>query len=184
MITIEDRVSNEYFEWLHDLACKDRYPDEVSFRKLLMHLYNTDFRYSIARDEDRAHDGRDLRYRFGRHNGYSKYDIQDILDTRPCSVFEMILSLAIRCEEDIMDNAEFGDRKKQWFWIMIVNLGLGSMTDDRYDRRLVDNIVNRFLDREYEPNGRGGLFVVRDAQYDLRSLEIWYQMCAYLNGIT
>lgn len=180
----DDRISNEYFEWLYDLACKDRYPVEMTFRKLLMYLHSTDFRYTIERDKNRACDGRELRYRFGHSNNYSESYINRMLDTRPCSVFEMILALSIRCEEDYMDNAEFGDRTKQWFWIMLINLGLGSMSDDRYDREFVSEVIERFLNREYEPNGRGGLFLIRNTQRDLRNMEIWFQMCEYLNGIT
>lgn len=179
----DDRINNEYFEWMYDLTCKSRYPDHISFRRLLMHLHDTEFRYSIARDGDRASDGCCLRYRFGTACEYSEWMIERYLDVRPCSVLEMMIALAIRCEEDIMDNAEIGDRTSQWFWIMMVNLGLGSMMDDRYDDQYVEEVLNRFLDREYEPNGRGSLFYIRSATNDVRELPIWYQMCEYLNAI-
>ena len=180
----DERIRAEYFEWMYGMTCRERYPQSISFRKLLTHLYNTDFRYSMHRDSDRASDGRRLRYRFGNHMGYSEFDIRKALDSIfPCSVLEMMIALAIRIEEDIMDNAEIGDRTNQWFWIMIVNLGLGDMMDDRYDEEHVEEVLNRFLDREYEPNGKGGLFYIRNARRDVRNLEIWYQMCEYLNGI-
>ena len=67
---------------------------------------------------------------------------------------------------------------------MIVNLGLGSMTDNRYEAYVVDDILDRFLDREYEPDGKGGLFTIRGCKHDLRKVEIWYQTCWYLNTIT
>ena len=95
----------------------------------------------------------------------------------------MIAGLALRCEENIMDDPQYGDRTGQWFWGMISNLGLGSMTDDRYDRAYVDFVIDRFLNREYEPNGRGGLFTVEKSKKDLRRVEIWYQMCWYLDSI-
>ena len=94
----------------------------------------------------------------------------------------MMLALAIRCEETIMDDPKVGNRTKQWFWGMVTNLGLGSMTDDRFDRRFVDDVVERFLDRRYEPDGTGGLFTVRNCRYDLRKVEIWYQVCWYLDS--
>lgn len=181
-MTIYNTVSNAYFKWLYDLACGDLYAEEISYRKLLMHLHNVPFRYSILRDENRAEDGIDLRRRFA-------YDYSDINDadeylTDPCSVLEMMLALSLRCEENIMDDPDMGDRTKQWFWGMISNLGLGSMSDDQYDKRYVDHILNRFLDRDYDPDGKGGLFTVRNCEYDLRDIEIWVQLLWYLDNIT
>ncbi len=175
---IEIEVRNEYFEWMLDMMCRNRY-EKVSFRKLLMFLHDTEFIYSIRRDRNRASDGVKLRRRFGLSIGYD--DIDDLLEG-PCSVLEMMVALAIRCE-DFMDDDAKGDRTGQWFWQMIVNLGLGGMTDDRFDRRYVQNTVDRFLDRDYEPDGRGGLFRIRNCDRDLRDVEIWYQLCWYLDSI-
>ena len=147
-----------------------------------MRLHDTEFRYSIPRDDNRAYDGLNLRYRFGYENGYGD-DISADFDSRPCSVLEMMVALAIRCEESIMDDPYVGDRTGQWFWGMIVNLGLGSMIDSRFDKRRVDEVIKRFLDREYEPNGKGGLFTIKNCDRDLRNVEIWYQLCWYLDGI-
>ena len=178
-----DKINNEYFNWLFDLVCEKRYSNQISYRKLMMHLHNTEFRYSISRDADRAEEGVSLRYRFARSHGYeelSDYVLDDL--SGPCSVLELMIALAIHCEESIMDDPKIGDRTGQWFWDMIVNLGLGSMTDDRFDRRLVEARVNRFLDRDYEPNGKGGLFTIKNCDRDLRDVEIWYQLCWYLGG--
>ena len=101
--------------------------------------------------------------------------------TGPCSVLEMMIALAIRCEETIMDNPLYGDRTAQWFWRMMSNLGLGLMTDDIYDRDLVKQKIDRFLNREYDPDGKGGLFYIRGCAEDLRNVEIWAQLCWYLD---
>lgn len=179
-MTIKDKLNNEYFNWMYDTVCADRFAKDISYKKLLMYLHNTMFRYSIRRDSNRADDGVSLRYRFALSKGYD--DVHHYI-TQPCSVFEMMLALAIRCEKDIMDDTAFGDRTGQWFWGMIVNLGLGSMTDDQFDKLYVEEIIERFLNREYEPNGKGGLFTVRDCDRDLRDVEIWFQLCYYLDSI-
>lgn len=184
---MRDRISNEYFEWLYDLVCDNRYHDPISFRKLLIRLHDTEFTYLIAKDQNRALDGIDLRRRFAlirmASDGYSYDAIMGCLDSPECSVLEMMIALSIRCEETIMDDPNVGDRTAQWFWSMITNLGLGSMTDSKFDRRFVDDAVARFLDREYEPNGKGGLFTIRRCKFDLRDVEIWHQLCWYLDTI-
>lgn len=184
MEILEHAMQNEYFDWLYNLACRNRYPQmgRISFYKLLSHLHLREFTYTIFNDKNRAQDGIDLRYRFYLGSNYKLEDIQTYLD-QPCSVLEMIAALALRCEEHIMDDPRKGNRTQQWFWSMIVSLGLGSMLDERYDREYVDYVIDRFLNHEYEPNGKGGLFTVPNSDEDFRTMEIWYQMNRYLNTI-
>lgn len=179
-MNIEDIVVSDYFHWMYHLVSGDRYPEGLSFKKLLMHLHDTEFTYLIPRDENRAHDGIDLRRRYELIT--ECYGVAEYLEG-PCSVLEMMVALAIRCEENIMDDPSVGDRTGQWFWGMIVNLGLGSMNDHMYDERFVEESLMRFLNRDYEPDGKGGLFTVRDHRRDLRTVEIWYQLCWYLDSI-
>lgn len=177
---IKDELVNSYFEWMYFMVCgENRYSENLSYRKLLMYLHSTPFKYSIKKDRNRAADGVDLRRRFAMDLGYE--DLSDYLDG-PCSVLEMMVALAIRCEETIMDDPQIGDRTSQWFWGMITSLGLGSMYDSRFDKEVVEESVKRFLRREYKPNGSGGLFTVRNCEYDLRSIEIWTQMLYYLDS--
>lgn len=174
-------IIDAYFEWLYNIVCENRYSDKISYRKLLMYLHDTEFRYLILKDGNRAEEGVYLRYRFGYdHNCVEEADLY--LDG-PCSVLEMMIALALHCEEHIMDDPRKGNRTGQWFWKMIVNLGLGSMTDYRFDKQYVSDVINRFLDREYEQDGRGGLFTVKNCDRDLRNVEIFHQMCWYLDTI-
>ena len=57
------------------------------------------------------------------------------------------------------------------------------MTDDRYDEGYALEKIYIFLNREYEPNGKGGLFFIRNCKEDLRNVEIWAQLCWYLDTI-
>lgn len=179
-MTIREEINEEYFEWLYGLVFNDK-GGAAPYEKLLMHLHNTEFTYSIPMDKNRASDGIDLRYRFA-------YDHPDIYDaesylTGPCSVLEMMVALALDCEENIMDDPCYGNRTGQWFWGMISNLGLSSMTDNRYDSEYVDYVIDRFLNREYDPDGKGGLFRIKDCDEDLRKVQIWYQLLWYLDSI-
>lgn len=177
-------LSERYLRWMYQLMCDGRYGKRRSYQKLFSKLYDTPFTFFIPLDDNRAADGIDLRYRFGREKGYSDALIATHLDDRPCSVLEMMVALAIRCEEHIMEDDEIGDRTGQWFWNMIVSLGLGSMDDDRYDRHHVDDVLHRFLERDYDRDGKGGLFTIEHSQKDMRDIDIWYQMCLYLNEFT
>ena len=177
-MTFKDRINDEYFEWLCELVDIQRFSKHLTYRKLLMHLHNIEFTWTIPRDDNRADDGIQLRRRFGL--------VRDDLSLQKylrgsCSVLEMMVALAVRCEESIMDDALLGNRTGQWFWGMIHNLGLSPMTDNRFDREFVDDVIARFLNREYESNGRGGLFTVRNNMYDMRAVEIWSQLNWYLD---
>jgi hypothetical protein len=54
------------------------------------------------------------------------------------------------------------------------------MRDGHFDIRKAERIINRFLYRNYEPNGRCGLFTFYDSRDDVRDTEIWAQMMRYL----
>lgn len=179
---IRDRIINDYFEWLYDSVCRNRYAKDISYRKLLMHLHRTEFIFTIRKDKNRAEDGIDLRYRFAYERDIPYDSVETYLEG-PCSLLEMMVALSIRCEETIMNDPNVGNRTGQWFWGMITNLGLGAMTDARFDEQYVDDVITRFLNREYKPNGEGGLFKIRNCDCDLREVEIWHQLCWYLDSI-
>ena len=179
-MTCEDRINDEYFEWLCELVDSRRFSKHTSYRKLLMHLHNIEFTWFIPHDDNRADDGIQLRRKYA----LAKEDVRlTRYLTGPCSVLEMMVALAIRCE-GVMDDALMGNRTGQWFWGMIHNLGLTPMTDSKFNRDAVDAIIARFLNREYEPDGRGGLFTVRHCTHDMRTVEIWCQLSWYLGSIT
>lgn len=178
----KEEFNNEYLKWMYNCVCNDRY-SKTTYHELFSYLYANEFEYILPMDGNRAEDGIDLRYRFGRENGYPDYMTASYLDDKPCSILEMMLALAIRCEEHIMENSYYGDRSGQWFWEMIVCLGLGHMTDKNFDVKYVDSVIDIFLNRKYERNGKGGLFEISDQSKDMRKTDIWYQMCFHLNEI-
>lgn len=175
----KDKINNRYFEWMFDLVCSGRYDGPVTYRKLLSYLHSTEFTYIIPNDSNRAANGVNLRWRFVLAEDCESY--HRYLEG-PCTILEMMVATAIKME-DVMDDPNIGDRTSQWFWEMISNLGLKRMVDDNFDKEYVSEVITRFLNREYEPDGRGGLFRVRDCPYDLREVEIFYQLCWYLDSI-
>jgi hypothetical protein len=176
--TIED----EYFDWLCHLACGgDRFRLK-SYHDLLFVLHDRDFTWLIRNDENRAEEGISLRSRFASDIGHNQNTIY-VRMSWPCSILEMMVALAIRCEENIMDDPQIGDRTTQWFWSMIRSLGLNQMLDNYFDIDYVNMVLDAFLDRKYKRTGEGGLFTVRNCNSDLRDAEIWHQMCWYLDNL-
>lgn len=175
-MTRYDAISEDYFNWMYDRVCGDSFRNQMSYRKLLKYLYDRDFVFLDRMDENRAIDGVDLRY---RHDKETARELSD----KPCSVLEMMIALSIRCENDIMSDMKYGDRTNKWFWGMIGNMSLHNMSDSEFNIRMVRHRIDILLRREYDPDGRGGLFTVKHCSYDLTNVEIWYQMNWYLNSI-
>lgn len=175
-----NNVREEYFEWLRRFVCGQKKSKYGSYDKLLIFLHNTEFTWTIDMDSNRASDGRELRRRFGQEKKLSRETVDNFLNG-PCSVLEMMIALANRCERDIMSDPEAGNRTGQWFWEMVANLGLGQMTDGRYDEDKTRRVIFHFLTRSYEPDGKGGLFTVHNCRFDLRTVEIWCQAMWYLD---
>lgn len=171
----EQYLKEKYFAWILSLVGVGKY------LKLLCKLDKTDFIYSIPMDANREDDGIELRYRFGYECHYSEGLIARYVDNKPCSVLEMMTALAFRIEENIMDNPDEGNRLKKWFWGMMDSLGLVEMDDENYDEKTVERALNIFMNRKYHRNGAGGLFTLKFPPKDMRTVEIWYQMCWYLD---
>lgn len=181
---IKNKIIDDYLDWMYCLVSDDRPNKNLSYRSLFQLLYETPFTYVMSMDENRAEDGRDLRYRFCYETHYDRERACYYLNTYPCSVLEMMIALALRCEEHIMDNPDIGNRTGKWFWDMINSLRLGFMNDKRFDADYAKERLYTFLYRRYQHNGAGGLFIVNNPNYDMRTIEIWYQMHYYLNEIS
>ena len=169
-------IQSDYFDWLCSII-----GDTDRYARLLYYLYSTEFVYIIPMDSNRYEDGINLRYQFGEERGIEAPVIASCLDDKPCSILEMMVALSVRCETHIMENPENGKMPGRWFWMMINNLGLIGMTDNRFDLEYVNGVVWRFLDRKYGHDGEGGLVYLPNCRYDLRTMEIWYQMMRYLS---
>lgn len=180
-MTIENKVYTDYYNWLCKLI---RTSFSSSYKKLLKTLSKIDFFYMFLEDSNRDADGIELRYRFAYENQLDDALIASYVDIYPCSVLEMMVALCLRCEETIMSDSKFDDRTGFWFWKMIDNLGLKSMTDTVYDEHYVQKAIERFMNRKYDPDGHGGLVVIPNCAFDLTKVEIWYQMMWYLNLFT
>lgn len=171
-------IEEEYFNWLCSKV-DDADFNPSKYQLLLQRLHHTDFIWTMENDKDRAIDGIELRTQFAKESDLDSQTVKMQLQF-PCSMMEMMVALAIRCETQIMIDLFVGERIGRWFKVMLKSLDLYYETDEIYDEEWVDFVLREFMDRAYEPNGVGGLFRINDSSIDLRQLEIWSQMNVYL----
>ena len=180
----EYELNERYFQWMYQLVYgTQKDPRGLSYERLLNLLHDHEFTYTIDLDSNRYSDGIDLRGRFVDETGINGSFIKIYLNKRPCSVLEMMLALAIRCEEHIMENPDIGNRTGYWVQLMIKNLGLNRSDDCHFNEDYVESVIIRFLERKYEYNGSGSLFIVNNPRKDMKEVEIWYQMNWYLSNL-
>lgn len=161
-----------YFEWLLTIIEYDSVSTNTHDR-LLWKMYGTPFYYINDTDENRVFDGLKLRELYDDYFASVTHDI-------PCSVLEVLIALAKRCEEDITEDPDEINQTPKWFWIMIQNLDLLCMDDEHYDEEYVQKVLAIFMNREYGPDGRGSIFYSESKNRDFRKADLWYQMCWYL----
>lgn len=170
---MEDFILNDYFDWLYYQVARNN-----SYRKLIGMLHNMIFRYNVPHDENRAADGVNLRWYYVDDGGYN-----GILEWKSeCTVLEMLTAAALQMSI-IMDDPDLDYSIAHWFWMFMENLDLADMTDDRYDKTYIYGRVSMFMDRTYEPDGYGNIIYLPNIREDLRDVEIWSQMCWYMDSI-
>lgn len=175
---IDKWFEESYYIWLTDFV--GGWHNNKSYWELLYLLHHYEFHWYIDNDANRAEDGKDLRDLYVSETGYHPMT-PVIFRTRPCTMLEMMVALAKRCDDDIAYDAKAGDRTALWFWTMIFNMGLGACTDEHFDRVYAAKRIEKCLKRQYKWDGSdGGMFVVKDSPRDLRKTEIWYQCNFYM----
>lgn len=168
---------SDYKNWLMNLVIDE---DHSCYNHLLNFIFNKEFYWSVNKDENRAIDGLNLRKVFEDQYGY--FSGMD----GPCTVLEMMVALSVRGAEDILWDGE-NDWAPFIFWNMINNLGLIDSVDNNFNRNYVDEKITIFLDRNYDENGVGGLFLPSPFYSQIpkkfQKLEVWDQMNDWINSI-
>lgn len=172
------QIISEYFQWLCEIVHVDS--GDTSYWLLAKALHKKEFFWTVPNDDNRGSDGKKLREQFAEEADIS---IEELFNGGPCSMLEMLISLAKRIEDALCDTDE-GDRTSKWFWEILSNLGLDVYKDEvyyeLYGNEYIDSILNNVLERTYKRSGKGGLFPLKHPKKDQRKVEIWYQMSAYL----
>lgn len=175
-------LDNRYFPWLYEMIGAVHNPNPArSYWNLAQALYQKEFRFFVPNDDNRAAEGKRLRDEFLDQSPFDEWGAAAEWLSLPCSMLEMLISLARRAAFESFDTREgmVGD----WFWLMMVNLGLDKYTDAVWNQtraRKTDQVLEVVINRTYDYAGHGGLFPLNNPQTDQASVELWYQMQAYL----
>ena len=162
---------DRYFDWLIDLVNAD------DILRLCEIMDGLDFTWTIPLDENIMYHAFDLREMYsdetGRDSGRQMVS---------CSLFEAIVGLAFRCDIDVMYEPRIGHRYSVWFHFFLENLFDGHLRtaeEEASEEEIIDICV-RFMNRDYDADGYGGMFPIRKDKRDQRRVHLWLQMNMWL----
>ena len=176
---MKEPLDELYFKWLYGQVADPKVTNPLrTYWKMLKQLYTKEFVWTVPNDDNRIVDGKDLRYEFIDDQQLEDVDIGWM--NLGCSMFELLVSLSRRLAFETDGWAPY------WFWELVENLGLMAYSDRRPARSRkfpvpeIEEILERVIWRTYDYDGKGGLFPLKEAREDQRTIELWYQMSAYV----
>ena len=170
-----------YRLWLNNKIKSPNYPI-TAYSQVLSALFRAPFKALYPGDDNRIGDIRDLRVQFSNEVKLTNIEYLELQEMEP-SMLELMVIMAIR----INAFASEDDDISKYFWDMMESLGLHDMDDTKFNYSAVQKRVDIFINREYDANGRGGLFWIKrlnDSGYNAPKLDLWTQSQAYLNSIS
>lgn len=173
---------DDYIDWVVNERLFMRREDFDRYSRLNTILINTEFIVLHPRDNNRADDGLTLREDFTYETGLYLDKSSGLMPV--CTVFEMLVAFAYRCEDQIMLNLSEGYRPWRWWNIMLDNLGFLDLTDSNWRRddvQIVEDTLDKFMNREYENNEIGCLFKIKNRDFVARDEELWKQCMVFIN---
>jgi hypothetical protein len=169
-------MEKSYIDWLLQKIDNPRNQD---YEDLFAILWEQEFYSLVDNDSNRAEDGLSLRKMWERKT-------RQRLILGPPRVLEVLIYLAMRAR-DVLYDGDFTISVDALFWEFLTNLGLDFYNNKKFegythdDNRLdVIDILDKWLKREFQRNGKGGVFPLKNPKKDQRDEELWYQMNYYL----
>lgn len=177
-------ISGDYLRWLalQIRGEDDGHPDRT-YEGLCTIMFEKEFVWLVPNDDNRVADGLELRVDFCHKHGIRAERMGTFLNKEhpnpPCSFLEVLIGLSRRLAFIDMEVSS----PEGWAWILLNNLVLHRITDPvgRGRARKADKILDKCIWRGYDSNGAGGFFPLRRPHENQATIEIWYQMSAYLN---
>ena len=169
-------LAEDYLRWLTPQIREPQHVPAKEFGGLLALMFEKEFVWVVHNDANRSADGRDLRPEFCYQQDLDREAV-DFLG--PASFLEVLIGLARRLAFDA------GGHCEGWAWQLLNNLELHRLSDPftRRKKTQAESIIDACIWRTYRPDGQGGFFPLAWPQEDQRSVELWYQMAAYIDEL-
>lgn len=173
--TMPKKNDQDYYAWL---ISQIEVPEGRTYYDLFERMHNTEFVWIVPHDDNRIHDGLDLRTEFlrGTHGLPSEEILKlRIMTGKSASFLEVLIALsrkaAFLCDGEAQD----------WAWYLIENIGLDKIFDPMTDKKAIkaEEIFERVIWRTYEYNGEGGFFPLNFPNEDQRKVELSFQLNKY-----
>lgn len=170
---MDQPIEETYFNWLCAKVMSVEIPTpSLTHWNLLKQLHNTEFVWLLSGDDNRAEDGVELRAHFFLE---ASMNPDPVITAFGCSILEMLIAFSSVAEFETDRSA------RKWFWEFLENLDLAQFNDASYvTGEEINEILQSFVWRTYDPTGRGGIFPLHYTEHDQRTVEIYYQFCEYL----
>ena len=145
-------------------------------------MFYKGFSSPINNDNNRIEDAYILRARYANEEGIDSSIANDSIAMYGPNLLEVLVALADRCGNGYLWDQENGvSTAPIIFYDWLSNVKLWSQTNDNFDERFVNDILDRIINRTYGPDGRGGLFPLKRPREDVRNVDIWYQLMWYIS---
>ena len=170
-----NQIDIDYYNWL---ISQIAIGSTKQYYGLFEIMHNTEFTWFIPNDDNRVGDGMQLRNDFFRSVHKRKYEDGDLM-IQGVSVLEVLIALSRRVAFTA------GGDAPHWAWRLIKNLGLNKMSDNTSGANVekINTVLEDLIWRNYESNGSGGFFPLKQTLNDQTKVEIWYQMQEYVMEI-
>lgn len=173
---MDPELEEMYFLWLCNKVERLEVPTpSLTHWYMFKQLHQTEFVWIVPWDDNRAADGVALRPRFFVELGRDEEEAQEYRHI-PCSVLEMFVAFAERIPEVVSERMT----STQWFWEMLRNLKLEEQNDANYNPVVVDEILQKFIWRNYTLSGEGSAFPLHEPTRPVYDVDLWYQLFDYV----
>lgn len=169
-------LKQDYLLWLESQLRDEHGNHGKTYWGLVNLMFDTPFTWTVPMDDNREMDGLDLRVEFANENRLRPNTLRNL---GPCSFLEVLIGLSRLLAFTA------GGQAPGWSWQLLNNLDLHRLSDPltRAKERKAREIMLATMERKYSPDGTGGFFPLAWPDEDQTTIELWYQLNAFVEEL-